>query len=125
MKKIFLNLGRQPITNSFLNKIDKKATKKEFFYNLSIGFDKKNFLVSIINYVNPKKMFNSKYAHRASSSKTMRKSFQQIAFKLKKRFKPKKCLEIGSNDGVFIKNFNKKQIIAIEPCANLAKITRF
>ncbi len=124
MKKIFLNLGKQPITNSFLNKIDKKTTKNEFFYNLSIGFDKKNFLVSLMNYVNPKKMFNDKYAHRASSSKTMRKSFKVIASKLKKRFKPKKSLEIGSNDGVFIKNFDKREVIAVEPCKNLAKITK-
>ena len=124
MKKIFLNLGKQPITNSFLNKADKKTTKNEFFYNLSIGFNKKNFLVSLMSYVNPKKMFNNKYAHRASSSKTMRKSFKVIAIKLKKRFKPKKCLEIGSNDGVFIKNFDKRKVIAVEPCKNLAKITK-
>ena len=32
-------------------------------------------------------------------------------------------MEIGSNDGVFLKNFNKKNIIAVEPCKNLAKIT--
>ena len=32
-------------------------------------------------------------------------------------------MEIGSNDGVFLKNFNKKEIIAVEPCSNLAKIT--
>ena len=40
-------------------------------FNASIGFDKKNCLDSLMNYVNPKKKFNSKYAHRASSSKTM------------------------------------------------------
>ena len=25
-------------------------------------------------------------------------------------------MEIGSNDGVFLKNFNKKSVIAVEPC---------
>jgi methylation protein EvaC len=33
-------------------------------------------------------------------------------------------MEIGSNDGVFIRNFKKDKIISIEPCLNLAKITK-
>ena len=33
-------------------------------------------------------------------------------------------LEIGSNDGAFIKNFKKNCVIGVEPCKNLAKITR-
>ena len=123
MKKKFLDLGKHPITNSFLNKIKKNNIKKEFFYNLSVGFDKKNYLVSLMNFVNPKKQYTSKYAHRASQSKTMNKSFAKIASRLKKRFKPKKVLEIGSNDGVFIKNFKRNNVIAVEPCSNLAKIT--
>ena len=53
----------------------------------------------------------------------MQQSFAAVAKKLKKRFKPKFSMEIGSNDGVFLKNFNKKKIIAVEPCINLAKIT--
>ena len=42
MKKKFLDLGMQPLANSFLHNIKKKNLKKEYFYNLSIGFDKKN-----------------------------------------------------------------------------------
>ena len=121
MKKKFLDLGKQPITNSYLNK---KKVKREFFYNLSVGFNEKNYLVSIMNFVNPKKQYTNKYAHRASQSKTMNKSFAKIASRLKKRFKPKRTLEIGSNDGVFIKNFKRDKVIAVEPCGNLAKITR-
>ena len=121
MKKKFLDLGKQPITNSYLNK---KKVKREFFYNLSVGFNEKNYLVSIMNFVNPKKQYTNKYAHRASQSKTMNKSFAKIASRLKKRFKPKRILEIGSNDGVFIKNFKRDKVIAVEPCGNLAKITR-
>ena len=54
----------------------------------------------------------------------MRKAFKNIAYKIKKRFNPKIVMEIGSNDGVFIKNFPKKNIIAVEPCKNLAKLTK-
>mgnify|MGYP001577929271 FL=1 len=33
-------------------------------------------------------------------------------------------MEIGSNDGVFIKNFPKNSVIAVEPCKNLANLTK-
>ena len=78
MKKVFLNLLKQPITNSYLKKIDNKTTKKEFFYNLSVVFDSKNYLVSLLKPVNPKMQFTDKYAHRASQSITMTKSFKKI-----------------------------------------------
>ena len=124
MKIKFLDLGLHPLANSYLSKTELKYPKKEYFYKLSVGFDTKSYLISLMNTVNPKRQYTNKYAHRASQSKTMRKSFKQIALKLKKRFNPQKCLEIGSNDGVFIRNFNKKQVVAVEPCKNLAKITK-
>ena len=54
----------------------------------------------------------------------MQKAFSSVAKKLQTRFKPKLSMEIGSNDGVFLKNFDKKKIIAVEPCLNLARITQ-
>ncbi len=124
MKKIFLNLGKQPLANSFLKDISKKTIKKEFFYNLKICFDTSNFLVSIQRPVNPKKQYTNKYAHRASESQTMRTAFKSIAFNLQKKFRPNTVMEIGSNDGVFLKNFHPKKVIAVEPCKNLANITK-
>lgn len=124
MKKIFLNLAKQPITNSYLNRLSKSNIKKEFFYNLNVSFDTNNFLVSITRPVDPKRQYTDKYAHRASESKTMRDAFKKIFLKLSQRFKINKSLEIGSNDGVFLKNFTKNQIVAVEPCANLANITK-
>ncbi len=120
MKKKFLNLGKQPLANSFLRSIK----KNEFFYNLSVSFDTKNYLVSVTNPVNPKRQYTDQYAHRASESRTMREAFKKIALKLKKKFSPKLVMEIGSNDGVFIKNFSKKMVIAVEPCKNLANLTK-
>jgi hypothetical protein len=124
MIKKFLNLGRQPIANSFLTSNSQKKLSKEFFYNLSVSFNSKNYLVSVTNPVDPKIQYTDEYAHRASESMTMRKAFKDIANKIKKRFNPKIIMEIGSNDGVFIKNFPKKNIIAVEPCKNLAMITK-
>ena len=124
MNKVFLNLGRQPLANSFLKDISKNTLRNEFFYNLKICFNTKNYLVSVVKPVNPKKQYTDKYAHRASESKTMRLAFKKVANKLIKKFRPKKTMEIGSNDGVFLKNFNKKSVVAVEPCKNLAKLTK-
>ena len=121
MKK-FLNLGLQPLANSYV--IDKNLNKKEKKFKLEIGFDPKTYLVSIINTVPKEKMFNENYPYKSSESVTMKKAFRKLSNKIKKRFNPKMILEIGSNDGPFLKNFNKKNIIGIEPCKNLAKITK-
>ena len=121
MKKIsFLNLGKHPITNNFLKT---NKPKNEFFYNLKLIYHKETKLVSLDNFVPPKKMFNDKYAHRASASITMQKAYRNLANKIKKKFKPKSILEIGSNDGVFIKYFSNINNIGVEPCKNLADLT--
>ena len=118
----FLNLGLQPLANSYLKK--KKLSIKEKKFKLEIAFDKKNYLVSIVNTVPKEKMFNNTYPYKSSESKTMQKSFKDLTAKIKKYFKPKFIIEIGSNDGVFLKNFHKKLVVGVEPCDNLAKLTR-
>jgi hypothetical protein len=121
MKK-FLDLGLQPLANSYLKK-DQLNTKEKKF-RLVIGFNPKNYLVSILNTVPKEKMFNQNYPYKSSESMTMRNQFKNLSIKLKKRFKPNLILEIGSNDGAFIKNFNKEKVIGVEPCKNLAMITK-
>lgn len=88
MKKTFLNLLKQPITNSYLKNTKPSTLKKEFFYNLSMTFDTNNYLVSIKKPVNPKNQYTETYAHRASQSITMNLSFKKIAAKLKKNLDP-------------------------------------
>ena len=121
MKK-FLDLGLQPLANSYV--LEKDLNKKEKKFKLEIGFDTKNFLVSILNTVPKEKMFNENYPYKSSESATMKNAFSKLSKKIKKKFKPKYVLEIGSNDGPFLKNFNKNNIIGIEPCKNLANITK-
>jgi len=124
MNKIinFLDLGLQPLANFYLNK--SQVNKKQKKYKLIVRFDKKKHLVSIKKTFSSKMMFNSKYPYRSSMSKTMIRSFKNLSIKIKKKFKPKKILEIGSNDGSFLKNFDKKISVGIEPCANIEKITK-
>ena len=121
MKK-FLDLGLQPLANSYILKKNLKLKEKKF--RLVVGFETKNFLVSILNTVSKEKMFNKDYPYKSSESKTMQSSFVNLAKKIKRRFNPNFILEIGSNDGAFIKNFKKDQVVGVEPCKNLALITK-
>jgi len=117
----FLDLGKQPIANGFLTDDE---FDNEFFYNLSVGFDKDSYLVSHMDFVEPDLMFNDSYAYRGSMSKTMREHFTDISNTLKK-FMPEnpKILEIGSNDGVFLKHWPTDTTFAVEPCSNFAEET--
>ena len=122
-KKInFLDLGNQPLANYYLKK--KQIKNKEKKYRLVVCFDTTTKMVSIKKTFSSKMMFNNKYPYRSSMSRTMQKSFKYLSDNIKKKFKPKKILEIGSNDGSFLKNFSKNMSIGIEPCSNVEKITK-
>ncbi len=120
MKKEFLNLGKQPLANSF---ISSKDIESEFFYNLKVVWDSKTCLVSLKDFVKPNLMFNDKYKYHTSLSTPMVKHYKDISKRLKKEFKPQNILEIGSNDGTFIRNFEVDKSVCVEPCDNFAKIT--
>ena len=124
MKKIinFLDLGLQPLANNYIKK--NQLLNKEKKYRLKIGLNLKTKLVSINKPISSKIMFNNNYPYRSSMSKTMIKSFKNLSRLINKKFKPKKILEIGSNDGSFMNNFSKKKVIGIEPCSNVEKITK-
>tara|TARA_Y100000296_G_C5156784_1_gene249543 strand:- start:745 stop:1749 length:1005 start_codon:yes stop_codon:yes gene_type:complete len=53
----------------------------------------------------------------------MVKHFRSVAKEIKRDFGDVKILEIGSNDGTFIKNFDLDKTVAVEPCGNFAKLT--
>ena len=119
MNKFFLDLGKQPLANNYHSYFKKNQIK----YNLKLFFNTKNKMVSISKRIPSEKMFTNNYPYRSSMSKTMTNSFYNLSIEIKKKFNPKKVLEIGSNDGALIKNFDKSKVIGVEPCNNLAKIT--
>ena len=124
MIKKFLDLGPQPLANKYLSRSQIKKIFNEYFYNLKVGFNTKTKLVSILHTISPKKMFDNKYPYRSSMSKTMMNSSKKLSEKIKKKYDPNFLLEIGSNDGGFIKNFSKRNVICVEPCKNLATVTK-
>ena len=122
MKHTFLDLGMQPIANRFITS-ENDIEQHEYKFNLTVEFDDDTKLVSLGYFVKPEMMFNDSYVYYSSNSKTMQNHFKQFANQLINEFEPKNVMEIGSNDGVFIKNFSNDTTIAIEPCSNFAKLT--
>ena len=123
--KPFMSFGKMPIANGFLKK---SQFKKEFFFNMEVGFSKEISLFQLNNHPAPKQMFNKNYPFFTSSSKGMVKHFKSYANWIKKRYKKnlKNLIEIGSNDGTFLKNFKNMGInlIGFEPSKNVCEISR-
>ena len=107
--KPFMSFGKMPIANGFLKK---KSFKKEFFFNLEVGFSKKISLFQINDHPKPEQMFNKTYPFFTGSSLSMIKHFKSYADWIIKNYSKnlKYLVEIGSNDGTFLLNFKKKNI---------------
>ena len=120
MFREFLDLGRHPIANAFLTE-DK--FRDEFFFDLKVCWDKDSKLVSIKEFVEPERIFNQDYPYNTSNSFPMIRHFEETAQMLDGTFKPNSVLEIGSNSGPFIKNFEKNKSLCVEPCSNFAEVT--
>ena len=122
--KPFMSFGKMPIANGFL---DKNNFKKEYFYNLEVGFSKDVYLFQIADHPKPKQMFHKNYPFYTNSSKFMVNHFKKYAYWCKKYLKNNsKIIEIGSNDGTFLKNFKDSKINAVgfEPSKNVSDFAR-
>ena len=120
MKKEFLDLGKQPLGNKFLSE---EQFDTEFFYNLKVVFDEDTKLVSLKEFVRPEQIFDAEYPYWTSKSVPMIEHFKNTAVMLQDEFEIDKVLEIGSNDGTFIKNFSREDSVCVEPCGNFAEYT--
>jgi len=121
--KVFLDLGKMPLANGF---IKKNQTKKEFFYPLKVAFSKKLSLVQLCTNPSPNKMFNKKYPFYTSSSNLMKNHFNKFAKFVKRKYLKKKSLiiELGSNDGTFLSNFDKNKSYGFEPSKSVHDVAK-
>ena len=121
--KPFMTFGRMPIANGFLKK---KDFKKEFFFDMEVGFSKDLSLFQLNNHPKPTSMFNKNYPFFTGSSKGMIEHFKDYSKWIKKNYfkDVKNMIEIGSNDGTFLKNFNSSKVnnIGFEPSTNVARV---
>ena len=120
-----MSFGQMPIANGFLKK---KHFKNEYFFDMEVGFSKEISLFQLNNHPAPKQMFNKNYPFITNSSKGMVKHFKLYADWIKKRYQKnlKNLIEIGSNDGTFLKNFNNKKfnLLGFEPSKNVCEISK-
>lgn len=124
LKIKFLDLGLSPLANNYLNLKDLK--KKENFYPLKTWFCSSCYLVQGQGFNNTNLLFNSKYTYFSSVSKSFSKHFKDYVTKITRLLKLSKksfIIEIGSNDGILLKNFGKlkKNCLGIEPSKNTAR----
>jgi len=116
----FMTFGKMPIANGFLTK---ENFDSEFFFNLDVGFSEKISLFQLNDHPTPEQMFNKNYPFYTGSSQFMKSHFASYADSVKKYLKTdSKLIEIGSNDGTFLKNFINSNInsIGFEPSENTA-----
>ena len=123
-KKIvpFMSFGKMPIANGFINE-DK--FKDEFFFDMEVGFSEDLSLFQLNDHPKPKMMFNENYPFFTGSSEQMKSHFKKYADWIKK-YHPSKIsniVEIGSNDGTFLKNFSSidYNTLGFEPSKNVAE----
>ena len=79
--KPFMSFGKMPIANGFLYQ---RNFKKEFFFELEVGFSKKLSLFQINDHPKPEQMFNSNYPFYTGSSTGMVKHFEEFSRWIKK-----------------------------------------
>ena len=119
----FLSFGRMPLANGFLNRDE---FKDEFFHELSVGFCSTCTMVQLAQLVDRERMFHAQYPFYSSTSTRMEahfKSFAELVITSYLKSADPFVVEIGSNDGIMMKNFAARQIahLGVEPSANVAR----
>jgi len=126
-KKIspFMSFGKMPIANGFLKK---ENFSEEFFFNMEVGFSEDISLLQLNEHPKPTMMFNSNYPFFTGSSEYMKSHFKNYANWIIKKHSTdaKNIIEIGSNDGTFLKNFISSNIncLGFEPSSNVANVAK-
>jgi SAM-dependent methyltransferase len=112
----YLDLGKQPFSNSFLNYKDIKKEKK---FPLVVVLCK-NCGLSQLSIIPNTKFIFSKYDYLSSSSKALSNHYKELVEKLIKKYNvmpTDTVLDIGCNDGVLLKHYPKNfsRIVGVEP----------
>ena len=120
---IFLDLGFQPPSNSYLSNDDLKSY--EITYPLRLFVCNNCWLVQTEDFVKETTFFNEDYAYFSSTSVTWVEHAEKYSKMIINKLKLDSnslVVEIASNDGYLLKNFNDKKIpcIGIEPTKSTA-----
>lgn len=118
-----MSFGKMPIANGFLSP---QEFEGEYFFELAAGICRNCGMFQLIEQPDPKKMFHKNYAFFSSTSTRMAIHFREFASRVAKDYLSAKdpfVVEIGSNDGILLRNFAEKGVrhLGIEPSANVAE----
>ncbi len=100
-----INFGDQPWCNNFLKK---EEIGKENYYPLVLVFCN-NCKVTQLNYTVSKEVMFGDHTYLSGMTNSLSNHFKNIRDEIIKKFnikEKKKILDIGSNDGTFLKHFN-------------------
>jgi hypothetical protein len=120
--ELVIDLGQQPLGNGFLA----EPTPDEYFYSLQCGFSESSQLFQLIEQPDPSLMFHNGYAFFSGTSNRMVKHFAAFADSVIEHGyingPDSFIVELGSNDGIFIRNFAAKGIphLGVEPSGAVA-----
>lgn len=119
-----LSLGRTPLANALLAR--EQLTLPEETFPLDLVYCPSCTLVQITETVSPEKLFRE-YLYFSSFSDTILQNAREIASSLTLRCNLNKdslVVEIASNDGYLLKNYQEKAIpvLGVEPALNIARI---
>jgi methylation protein EvaC len=122
--KPFISYGKMPIANGF---IGKDNFKDEYFFDMEVAHCSECSMVQLIETPDRKLMFNENYAFFSGTSQRMKDHFLDFSKNIYKNIKSKTnpfVVEIGSNDGIMLRNFKEWGVrhLGIEPSENVAKV---
>jgi SAM-dependent methyltransferase len=128
LTRTFLDLGNQPLANSYLTKAQLEAGT-ERSYALHTRVCDRCFLVQADHDVPAEAIFDAEYAYFSSFSPGWVEHARRYAEAMTERFNlgPESLVvEVASNDGYLLRHFLAKDIpvLGIEPTANTAEAAR-
>lgn len=115
-----IDFGENPLVNSLIEKKDLK--KKEKVYPLMVEQCQDCKLVQIVEPIDSHKIYrDADYLYFSSDMPTLDDYFKEFARDVKERFLKEGdfVVEIGSNDGIWLKNFDKYKVLGIDPASNV------
>ena len=121
----FMSFGPMPIANGF---IAEEGFDTEYFYEMEVMFCEWCKTLQLVDQPKRDQMFNSNYAFFSGTSRLMAAHFERWADQVVDDYLGASTdpfvVEMGSNDGILMKNFAKRNIrhLGVEPSANVAEI---
>ncbi len=124
-----LDLGEQPLANSYLTTAQVRAPELEPKYPLRVRICTQCWLVQLEDFARREDIFNEDYSYYSSFSSTWLSHASDYVEKMTDALDldgSSLVVELASNDGYLLRNFDARHIpvLGVEPCAGVALAAR-